>query len=73
MPPLEDIGQLYLRMIRPLVTHHEMKENEERVADFCKPGGQGEQLRTLLLKHREKELNWLEKWWDDSYLDIRKC
>lgn len=72
VPPLAQTMQLYLRTLRPLVSPDEYKENEKLVSDFVKPGGQGETLRNLLLKYREGELNWLEKWWDDSYLDIRK-
>lgn len=41
------------------------------MADFTKPGGQGEALRGLLIQHAATQHNWLEQWWDNSYLDIR--
>ncbi len=43
------------------------------VASFCEPGGQGELLHGLLAQRAAEEHNWLEKWWDNSYLDIRTC
>lgn len=71
VPPLVQTCDLYLRTLRPLVTPEEQAENATLVADFVRPGGVGEQLRGMLVQHAAGELNWLEKWWDNSYLDIR--
>ncbi len=71
IPPLAQTCELYLKTLRPLVTPAELEENKQLVADFSKPGGQGEVLRNLLVQHAAKEHNWLEKWWDNGYLDIR--
>lgn len=72
VPPLAQTCELYLKTLRPLVSPAELEENVRLVADFTKPGGQGEVLQNLLLQHAAKEHNWLEKWWDNGYLDIRK-
>ena len=53
------------------MTPEELRENEALVADFVKPGGQGEALRQSLIQYAATQHNWLEQWWDDSYLDIR--
>ena len=72
VPPLAQTCELYLKTLRPLVSPAELEENVRLVADFTKPLGQGEALQNLLLQHAAKEHNWLEKWWDNGYLDIRK-
>jgi hypothetical protein len=72
VPPLAQTLELYLRTIRPLVTPRELEENKALAAELGKPGGVGETLRNHLVNYAAGEHNWLEKWWDNSYLDIRK-
>jgi hypothetical protein len=71
VPPLAQTCELYLKSLRPLGTPQELLENQDLVADFVKPGGTGEGLRGLLVNYAATKPNWLEEWWDDSYLDIR--
>lgn len=71
VPPLSQTCELYLRTLRPLVSAEELEQNKALVADFTKPGGVGHKLHGLLVEYAAKEYNWLEKWWDYGYLDIR--
>lgn len=72
VPPLQSTCALYLKTIKPFVSSEELAENEALVADFTRPGGEGERLRRLLVEYAAGEENWLERWWDNSYLDIRE-
>jgi hypothetical protein len=48
-----------------------MATSQELVQDFQKANGVGRRLHRLLEVRASHELNWLERWWDDSYLDTR--
>ncbi len=71
VPPLAQTCDLYLRSIRPLATEEQLATSRALVADFQKEGGLGQRLHGLLKERAAKEHNWLERWWDNSYLDIR--
>ena len=73
VPPLAQTCELYLRSIRPLATEEQLATNRALVHDFQRDGGVGQRLHRLLEARAKKELNWLEKWWDNSYLDTRTC
>ena len=71
VPPLSQTCDLYLRSVRPLATEEQLETTKALVADFQKEGGVGQRLHALLKDRAAKEFNWLERWWDNSYLDTR--
>ncbi len=71
VPALAATCDLYLRSVKPLLTDVQLQATKAAVADFQRPGGVGETLHRALVEHAKGELNWLEKWWDIGYLEIR--
>jgi hypothetical protein len=48
-------------------------ETSRQVADFVKPGGVGQQLRSGLVDRSRKLENWFNDWWlDMAYLEYRE-
>jgi hypothetical protein len=71
VPPLAQTCELYLHSIRPLATPEQLATSASLVADFQREGGVGQRLHSLLVQRAAREHNWLERWWDNSYLDTR--
>jgi carnitine O-acetyltransferase len=70
VPDLAGTCALYLRFVRPLLTKEELDATERAVADFLRPGGEGELLQERLLRWSRTPGvdNWLDGFWDDWYL-----
>jgi carnitine O-acetyltransferase len=68
VPALEETCELYLRLVRPLLTDAELAATERAVEDFLEPGGSGQVLQEQLGRWSRARDNWLEPFWDDWYL-----
>ncbi|XP_073497954.1 carnitine O-acetyltransferase-like [Phyllobates terribilis] len=62
VPDLRKTLTRYLRSLQPLVDDDELESTRELVAEFLRPGGQGEELQRLLHKRAERTDNWLTDW-----------
>lgn len=74
VPTLEETGRRYLKSVHPLLSKTEYENTQKAVAEFVRPGGEGEPLQKRLLARREdpKHKNWLHEWWNDAaYLSYR--
>ncbi|KAI9683406.1 MAG: Carnitine O-acetyltransferase mitochondrial [Trizodia sp. TS-e1964] len=74
IPSLQETGERYLKTLHPLLSTPELQNSKKAVADFLKPGGQGEVLQKRLAARRNdpKHKNWLAEWWNDTaYLSYR--
>ncbi|KAI8873600.1 acyltransferase ChoActase/COT/CPT, partial [Ramicandelaber brevisporus] len=67
IPDLRDTFARYLESIEPVVnSSEELAKTRELVADFIKPGGEGERLQARLHEYaaaQPQKGNWLEQWW----------
>jgi len=79
VPDLRNACERYLKAVRPVINgaipdlspaerSAMLAATEANVAEFCKPGGRGEELHRRLLEHEEKckaagEASWLKRWW----------
>lgn len=72
VPTLEETTSKYLSTVKPLVLPEVYKQTEKNVAEFLKPGGDGERLQARLKERATKHKNWLYQWWnEDAYLSYR--
>ena len=72
VPTLEETTSKYLKTVKPLVLPEVYKQTEKNVAEFLKPGGDGERLQARLQERATKHKNWLYQWWnEDAYLTYR--
>src|ERR1700759_3812591 len=74
VPTLEETAKRYLKSLHPLLSRSEYEQSQRAVAEFIKPGGQGEELQKRLIARREdpKVKNWIYDWWNNSaYLAYR--
>ncbi|KAJ1927081.1 hypothetical protein IWQ60_003234 [Tieghemiomyces parasiticus] len=72
VPPLRETASRYLESLLPVLTPEEYQRSAAAVADFIRPGGQGEILQRLLEAYATTKVNWLESWWRDMvYLEGR--
>jgi carnitine O-acetyltransferase len=74
VPSLEETGRRYLKSVHPLLSPGEFARTSKAVAEFVRPGGEGEPLQKRLLARREdpRIKNWLAEWWNHSaYLAYR--
>jgi carnitine O-acetyltransferase len=74
VPSLDETAKRYLKSLHPLLTRSELDYSKRAVADFIRPGGQGEELQKRLIARRDNPdiRNWLHEWWNDvSYLGWR--
>lgn len=74
VPSLEETSKRYLKSVHPLLSSSEYESTSKAVADFVKPGGQGETLQERLLARQKdpKIRNWILDWWNDAaYLAYR--
>ncbi|WEW57187.1 Carnitine O-acetyltransferase mitochondrial [Emydomyces testavorans] len=74
VPTLDETGKRYLKTLHPLLSPEEFKRSQKAVADFVKPGGEGETLQKRLLAKAAdpKVKNWLSDWWNyTAYLGYR--
>jgi carnitine O-acetyltransferase len=74
VPTLQETTQRYLKSLHPLLSKAEFDHSQRAVAEFVKPGGQGEELQKRLIARREdpKIRNWIYEWWNNSaYLAYR--
>ena len=68
VPTLKETADRYLKSVHPLLNQSEFENTKEAVAEFIRPGGQGESLQKRLIARREdpKIKNWMIEWWNDS-------
>ncbi|KAI9783785.1 MAG: Carnitine O-acetyltransferase mitochondrial [Geoglossum umbratile] len=74
VPALEETAARYLKSVRPLLNKTEFENTQKTVAEFIRPGGEGETLQKRLIARREdpKIKNWVIQWWNDAaYLTYR--
>lgn len=74
VPTLEETAKRYLKSLHPLLSKSEFEHSQKAVAEFVKPGGQGEELQKRLVARREdpKTKNWIYEWWNEAaYLAYR--
>jgi carnitine O-acetyltransferase len=74
VPSLDETAKRYLKSLHPLLTRSELDYSKRAVADFIRPGGQGEELQKRLIGRRDNPdvKNWIIEWWNDSsYLGWR--
>lgn len=68
VPTLQETAHRYLKSVHPLLSQSEYESTEKAVAEFVKPGSQGEVLQNRLIARREdpKHKNWMIEWWNDA-------
>ncbi|KAL1982171.1 hypothetical protein VTN96DRAFT_1706 [Rasamsonia emersonii] len=74
VPSLEETGRRYLKSVHPLLSPEEYERTSKAVAEFIRPGGEGEPLQKRLLARRDDPSikNWLTEWWNHTaYLGYR--
>ncbi len=74
VPTLEETAKRYIKSLHPLLSKSEFEYSQRAVAEFVKPGGQGEELQKRLVAKREdpKTKNWIYEWWNEAaYLAYR--
>ncbi|RKP34184.1 acyltransferase ChoActase/COT/CPT [Dimargaris cristalligena] len=72
VPNLHQTATKYLESLKPLLTPEEWQHSAAQMADFIKPGGQGETLQQLLKSYATTQQNWLDTWWRRTvYLESR--
>jgi carnitine O-acetyltransferase len=74
VPTLEETAKRYLKSLHPLLSNAEFEHSQRAVAEFVKPGGQGEELQKRLIAKRDDPnvKNWMYDWWNnDAYLAYR--
>jgi carnitine O-acetyltransferase len=74
VPTLQETAKRYLKSLHPLLSKSEYEHSQRAVAEFIKPGGQGEELQKRLVARREDPSvkNWIYEWWNNSaYLAYR--
>lgn len=74
VPGLKETAERYLKSVHPLLSPSEFENTKNAVAEFVKPGGQGEALQQRLITRREDPncKNWMVEWWNDgAYLAVR--
>lgn len=59
VPPLGHTLTWYLKHLNPILEEHLMKETEEIVQEFGKPGQIGEKIQEELIKRSDKMENWV--------------
>lgn len=74
--PIQDMGvttDKFIEWVTPLLSAAEMQTTKAAVAEFIKPGGDGEKLHQALenFSKRPGVSNWLEPIWNDFYLGLR--
>ncbi|KAI9763334.1 MAG: Carnitine O-acetyltransferase mitochondrial [Geoglossum simile] len=74
VPTLQETAARYLKSVHPLLNKTEFENTQKAVAEFIRPGGDGEALQKRLVARREdpKIKNWVIQWWNDAaYLTYR--
>ena len=74
VPTLKETVDRYLKSVHPLLSQSEFEDTRKAVADFVRPGGQGEILQQRLLARRQEpgRKSWIIDWWNDTaYLSPR--
>jgi carnitine O-acetyltransferase len=74
VPTLEETAKRYIKSLHPILSKSEFEHSQRAVAEFVKPGGQGEELQKRLIARREdpKIKNWIYEWWNEvAYLAYR--
>ncbi|KAI0235638.1 Choline O-acetyltransferase [Lamellibrachia satsuma] len=72
IPNLSDTLNKYLRCIQPIVTAAQYETTRHLVAEFGRPGGEGEYLQEKLQQHADTVDNWVSQFWlDDMYLKVQ--
>ncbi len=73
VPDLHDTCAKLLEWVAPLLDHNQLARTRELVAEFTRPGGDGEKLQQALQEWAGQEGmgNWLEPFWTDKYLRYR--
>ncbi|KAF2363289.1 Acyltransferase ChoActase/COT/CPT [Trinorchestia longiramus] len=71
VPPLGHTLNWYQKHLQCLLTKEQMREVEDIVREFGKPGGLGEKLQEELIKRHDTMDNWIYEWWlDDMYMSV---
>nr|GAT52991.1 predicted protein [Mycena chlorophos] len=68
IPSLQDTCRRYLTALKALQNEHEHEMTQAAVADFLKPGGEGEKIQEVLVKWAETRDSYIEEFWYESYL-----
>lgn len=72
VPSLEETTTKYLKTVKALVLPEFYQQTEKNVAEFIKPGGDGERLQERLKDRASKHKNWVYEWWnEDAYFAYR--
>ena len=74
VPTLAETSKRYLKSVHAVVNNQEFEATKKAVAEFIKPGGQGEVLQKRLVARRDDPAykNWIYEWWNDAaYLGDR--
>jgi len=74
IPDLDNTCEKFLTWVNPMLNEEDFKQTRQIVDDFRQEGGDGQKLQQKLLAWAEKEdvSNWLESFWNDTYLSYRK-
>lgn len=71
IPDLDETCDRFLDWVAPLIDAESFEQTRLSVNDFRRPGGPGPVLQRALASWAQDRPNWLEPWWDDTYLRAR--
>ena len=72
LPALADTCERYLDTCRPLLTEEQLAHTKQILDEFCRSGGDGEELQAMLEERAANSKNWMEEWWEQlAYLRTR--
>jgi len=69
VPCVRVVVQTYLNTVRPVVDDAAFAHTSKAVTAFA--DGPGPELHQRLVEYAATQDNWLERWWDQGYLDTR--
>ncbi|KAJ9111371.1 hypothetical protein QFC19_001139 [Naganishia cerealis] len=72
VPPLKDTCERYLTALKGLQDEEEHEKTKKIVAEFCKPGGEGEKWQTKLEEYNKSAKSYVEEFWYESYLQFQE-
>ncbi|GEQ71190.1 hypothetical protein JCM33374_g4871 [Metschnikowia sp. JCM 33374] len=72
VPPLAETCAKYITSVEPYLSDKQLLSTKAIVAEFSRPGGQGEVLQKRLQAFAHGKDNWLSEYWDDyAYMSYR--
>ncbi|KAJ9115017.1 hypothetical protein QFC22_005345 [Naganishia vaughanmartiniae] len=72
VPPLKDTCDRYLTALQGLQDEEEHERTQKVVAEFCKPGGEGEKWQKKLEEYNKSADSYVEEFWYESYLQFQE-